>query len=118
MAQLPPQPIVQYAQTPDTAKADTIGKMTTKDAIEQLGNIDSDNDVQRLAFLISIGEDLDIGMPFTKQIAFTELALTNSLRTKQGGIRSEHLVRITKEPDMMNGQNEGIIQRIRSKFGR
>ena len=83
-----------------------------------LGNLDNDNDVARLALLINIGNDVDLGIEWLKDYAYTELALTNSLRTKIGGIRSEHLVKITKNPDMVDSSRDGLIQRIGNKFRR
>jgi hypothetical protein len=120
MSKLPPPPTTIIQETPDIALANTITKMTGKgETIEMLGNLDNDNDVQRLALLISMGTDSDLEVNWLRDYAYTELALTDSLRTKSGGIRSEHLVKITKNPDMMmNQQGEGIINRIRGRFQR
>jgi hypothetical protein len=93
--------------------------MTAKgESIEMLGNLDNNDDVQRLALLISMGTDKDLEVEWLREYAYTELALTDSVRTKAGGIRSEHLVKITKNPDMTMPENEGIISRIRGRFQR
>lgn len=116
---LPQRATPTILETPDVALAKTIGKMTSKDTVlEMLGNIENYGDVQRLAFFINMGSDEDLNISWLKDYAYTELALSNSLRTKTGGIRSEQLVRITKNPDVALNQNEGVIQRIRNRFSR
>jgi hypothetical protein len=117
MSNLPPKPQSSVQETPDIAIAKTISKLTSKDVtIEMLGNIDNYDDVMRLGLFISMGTDSDLKVDWLKDFAYTELALTDSLRTKAGGIRSEHLVKITKAPDMIPQQQEGLIGRIRNRL--
>ena len=117
---LPPRPMVTYQSTPDVAVANTIGKMSEHGhedgkVLEMLSTI-SLEDVSRLSLFLTMGQDRDIGAAWLARFAYTELALSNSVPAKLGGIRSEQFVQITKSPDMMM-QNDGFFGKIRNRLG-
>lgn len=102
-------------ESPDLAVAKAIDSLTAKGlTLEMLSNID-ENDVPRLATLLTIGHDPDMDAGFLQALAYNELALMCSVRNKKAGKRSEQVVEIAKAPPMMV-ENEGIMGKIRGRF--
>lgn len=118
---LPPKPTVSYMETPDVAIAQAVTKLTDPSAnandrsIQMLSALRED-DVARLALLITIGEDQKVGCPWLKDYAHTELRLACSVMQKRGGIRSEQVVEVAKQPPMM-ADGGGFFGGIKRRFG-
>jgi len=115
--ELPPKPIVEYGEDIETATSKTMQIMTDEQKIKMLSSI-RENDVARIATLLTIGGDIEADIDFIKTYAYTELALSNSVMFKQGGIRSEQILKMIKQPELLVGNENGIINNIRSKFRR
>jgi hypothetical protein len=104
--------------TPDKSIADAIKFLTDNGiTLEMLSNI-SENDVPRLAVMITVGKDEDLEADFLTDLARAELALMCSVVMKKGGIRSEQIKEITKAPPMMMDGGAGFLDRMRSRFRR
>ena len=121
MTELPPKPKVSYGETGDIAQAKALSHLTdtTSDALLMLSAIES-SDVERYALLLSIGRDEDANCSFVNNYVFAELALSNSVVRKIGGIRSEQIKEIIKHPDinMQGEQRQGLLGRVRERFSR
>jgi len=107
----PQKPQFKELETPDIAVASAIKELTSKTAIELLGNIDR-RDISRYALLLSIANDFNLS--WLKDYVLHELALTASINGK----RSEQIVQITRSPDFLTQETTGIIDKIRSRFRR
>jgi len=111
MTEKPKKPEFKTLETPDIAVASAIKELTSKTAIELLGNIDR-RDIPRYALLLSIANDFNLS--WLEDYVLHELALTASINGK----RSEQIVQITRSPDFLTQETTGIIDKIRSRFRR
>ena len=108
--------VASQLQTPDLAVAKGIDSLTTKGlTIEMLSNI-SENDVPRLAVMLTLGQDPDFDAHFLTQLGYNELALMCSVTMKRGGIRSEQLKEILVSPPVIADSNTGMIDRFRNRL--
>lgn len=113
-----PSNIVEYGEDMETATANAIMKMTSEKNLKMLSSI-RESDIQRINLLLTLGSDGFANITFLKRYAYNELALSDSVMYKTGGIRSEQLTKIVKAPDLMSDVNgNGIMQNLRNKFRR
>lgn len=103
------KPKFETMQTHDLAVAQAIAKLTSKDVIELLANIDR-RDIPRLALLLSIADDFKLS--WLKTYIISELALTCSIE----GRRAEQIVTVSRQPDIV--PETGILDRMRGKVRR
>jgi hypothetical protein len=108
---LPEPPRFTQFDTPDSALADTIKKMTSTEeqAIAVLSNLD-ENDVTRLSALTVIYKDFKI-----KWLG-TMVQSEETLRAALKGLRAAQLTEIARAPPIYG--DTGTIDRIRKRFGR
>src|SRR3990172_12700258 len=94
---MPPKPTVEYRDNPEQAIAEAVKKLTSYlEGLEMLSCIE-ENDVPRLALMLSIGQDDALQVKWLEKYAYTELKLMCSTKQKKGGIRSVQVVEVAKQ---------------------
>lgn len=109
--EIPEPPRFAQFETPDSALADTIKKMTSPEeqAIAVLSLLD-ENDVTRLSALTVIYKDFKIG--WLKVMVMSEETLRAALKGK----RADQLTTIAQAPPIYG--DTGTLDKIRSRFHR
>lgn len=105
-------------ETPDRSVAKAIDSLTDKGtSLPMMSNL-SENDVPRLAVMLTIGNDPDMNATFLRDLAHQELALMCSVVMKRAGVRSEQVVEVAKAPPMLADTGGGIMDKIRGRLRR